>query len=80
MGHRDADLLIRPGQQAARAGGAVQVEGVADPPVPGRDHPRRTLHHDAEMADHPRVEHLVEGGPLALGAIPLAPDLGTGRG
>ena len=46
--------------QRPRAGGAVQVEGVADPPVAGGDHHGVAVDHHAQMADQPGVEHLVQ--------------------
>ena len=55
--------------QVAGAGGAVQVDGVADAAVAGGQHDRGAVADQAEVADQPGVEHGVQVGAVGAGAL-----------
>ena len=79
--HRDADRqpVVAPGgEQRPAAGGAVQVERVADADVQGGQHPRLAVDGEAERAVVRLVEHGVGGGLVV--AHPVAGAVGCGPG
>ena len=67
--HRDADLMPVGGAQGAVGRRPVQVEGVADAPVPGRQHHGIAVHDHAEVADQAGVQDGVEVGSVGPAAL-----------
>jgi hypothetical protein len=71
----DAHRHARPQAEPAAAG-AVQVEGLAGARVPGRDHVRLAVHHEADVADEALVEDGVDGVAVVGGPLGQPPDPG----
>jgi hypothetical protein len=76
----DGDADLHAGAQAEPAAGrAVQVEVLADACVPGRDHVRLLVHHEADMAEEALVQDGVDGRAVVGCPFGQPPDPGPGR-
>ncbi len=85
LGHGDAygQPFYPGGEHRCGAGGAVQVQRVADASVQGRQHPGLAVDNKAEMAVVGLVEDRVRGSALVRGPLPHAARgvaVGTGEG
>ncbi len=76
--HRDADLgSVRKGTQHAIGGGAMEEEGVLDSGIHHREHERRTIDAEADVAQKPFIEDLVHHAVIIRSTLLLPTERGA---